>query len=124
MVAQKQNGGKPTIITKRCLVSSPAQANVKKIKCYNNSFPFGTGKTENIECQWTYGQWSKCSVTCGVGTQRRQKILEETIPPGVDVRDFDYGGCEYENQFEERPCFGPPCTGTDSCVCLIYKICL
>jgi hypothetical protein len=31
VVAQKQNGGKPTIITKRCLVSSPAQINVKKL---------------------------------------------------------------------------------------------
>ncbi len=39
------------------------------------------------------------------------------MAPDVDVRDLDYGGCDYENQFETRPCFGPPCSGTDSHAC-------
>jgi len=62
-------------------------------------------------CQWSYTQWSKCSVTCGAGEQTRKKFLEWVGSDSVDPRDFGDGDCRGEDIDEKRTCVGPPCSG-------------
>ena len=54
----------------------------------------------NVGLQWT--QWTECSVTCGVGTQRREKPCsngELGLTPE----------CSLEEAFEQRPCASIAC---------------
>ena len=72
----------------------------------------------NIAVNCTWGQWSAwdtCSVTCGGGTQDRQRsITQEAL----------YGGneCIGENQ-ETQSCNSNGCPGTNfSVICLQYVL--
>ena len=68
--------------------------------------------TGGSTCRWQNQQWSKCSVTCGVGFQTRKKYLETPVPPNVDPRDIDFEECGNKTFEDTRPCFGPKCTGS------------
>ena len=73
--------------------------------------PFFIEPDDQELCQWSYGQWSRCSVTCGEGSQSRIKFLEKVTAEAADSRDVDNAGCEADAIEEARPCFGPPCKG-------------
>jgi hypothetical protein len=54
-----------------------------------------------VDCVWSaFGAWSGCSVTCGMGTQTRSRMLQSTQSCG--------GSCP-GNAMESQPCMQPVC---------------
>ena len=57
-----------------------------------------------INCLWSgFGQWSRCSVSCGIGTQQRKRMVLQKAKNGGDE-------CSGE-AVETRPCTQPLCPG-------------
>ena len=53
---------------------------------------------------WVYSSWSKCSVSCGEGTQSRKATCQ------VGTRTVDENQCYQANKDStSKPCFSPPC---------------
>ena len=58
-----------------------------------------------INCLWSgYGEWSRCSVSCGTGTQQRKRMI---------LQKAKNGGSECNGDpIETRSCSQPRCPGT------------
>ena len=57
-----------------------------------------------INCLWSgFGEWSRCSVSCGTGTQQRKRmVLQKAKNGGLQCRG---------DAIETRPCSQPDCPG-------------
>ena len=55
-----------------------------------------------VNCLWSgFGEWSRCSVSCGTGTQQRKRMV---------LQKAKHGGLECQgNPVETRPCSQPEC---------------
>ena len=70
--------------------------------CYSFFFIIIAGP---INCLWSgYGEWSRCSVSCGTGTQQRKRMI---------LQKAKNGGSECNGDpIETRSCSQPRCPGT------------
>uniref|UniRef100_A0A673TY54 A disintegrin and metalloproteinase with thrombospondin motifs 7 n=1 Tax=Suricata suricatta TaxID=37032 RepID=A0A673TY54_SURSU len=66
----------------------------------------GPGPGQPPEFSWSYGPWSKCTVTCGTGMQRQTVHCTERQVGPVDERHCDPLGRPDDRQ---RPCSEEPC---------------
>ncbi|KAG7511319.1 adhesion G protein-coupled receptor B2 isoform X10 [Solea senegalensis] len=75
--------------------------------CNNTaSCPGEPGITGSVEGRWLeWGPWSKCSVTCDVGTQLRQRRCSASV--------HGWAECKGPHQ-ESRECTNPSCSGGGS----------
>ena len=70
-------------------------------------------------CFWSsFGEWSRCSVSCGAGTQQRKRMV---LQPARN------GGLECVGEpIESRPCSQVACPGMNICLfkfyCIFYVI--
>ena len=68
-----------------------------------------------INCLWSgFGQWSRCSVSCGTGTQQRKRMVLQKAKNGGDE-------CSGE-AVETRPCTQPLCPGKWNTYVYLYTI--
>ena len=57
-----------------------------------------------INCLWSgFGQWSRCSVSCGTGTEQRKRMVLQQAKNGGEK-------CTGE-AVETKPCKQPSCPG-------------
>ncbi|XP_058476049.1 adhesion G protein-coupled receptor B2 isoform X10 [Solea solea] len=93
----------------RSCVSSPygtlCSGALRETRMCNNtaSCPGEPGITGSVEGRWLeWGPWSKCSVTCDVGTQLRQRRCSASV--------HGWAECKGPHQ-ESRECTNPSCSG-------------
>ena len=62
-----------------------------------------TGLILAVDCEFKWGNWSQCPVTCGGGTQSREKII---------IRNATHGGSECKAPFNDtQECNQQKCPG-------------
>ncbi|XP_032692766.1 A disintegrin and metalloproteinase with thrombospondin motifs 7 [Lontra canadensis] len=66
----------------------------------------GPGQVEPPEFSWSYGPWTKCTVTCGTGVQRQNTRCSERQAGPVDERHCDPLSRPDDRQ---RKCSEEPC---------------
>ncbi|CAI4221397.1 unnamed protein product [Auanema sp. JU1783] len=59
---------------------------------------------EHLCTNWSFGQWTACSVTCGVGIQTREAKCVDR-----ENRLLDNGKCNYRERIVQKPCNRPSC---------------
>ena len=81
------------------------QIKTKKYFCWFCFSIFYLNLAGPINCLWSgYGEWSRCSVSCGTGTQQRKRmILQKAKNGGLECRG---------DPIETRSCSQPRCPGT------------
>ena len=85
-------------------------ASEQPVQTTATSFETATDIGNAIDCKWSdYGEWSICSSTCGVGTQRRVRII---IQPAVNGgAECTKNGAVAANSMQIKNCSRPVCAG-------------
>ncbi|XP_069482074.1 ADAMTS-like protein 1 [Ambystoma mexicanum] len=104
-------------IKEDCLVHTPCyKAKEKlpveaKLPWYKQAQELEEGASVSEEPSYIPEPWSGCSVTCGVGTQKRAVKCQVLLSFSQTVADLPTDECEGPKPVSQRTCYSGPCNG-------------